>query len=214
MGTKTAPEFHEQAPDYTEIRERSPSGENNPTGGVVVHRCHPNTEPTDYFALASRHETMRGYVTKNVLLYESSVSESISVGVSRWNKAADSCHMCAGSHEDCSVCQGTASERELLYEVVDMATGQVGGEHNVARTGVYDEHAVVYIDSHGMGSESGPYSTNNSTRHWDNRIQQHPYVYIKSAEEIENGANWSEPNQTLRIQLETYYPDGVPTPIC
>jgi hypothetical protein len=207
------------APKWDELRERSPYNSDvrdDPSGGVVVHRCHPDGEAKDYFAFAQYHKTMKGYKDKNTYLFDGPVEDgekpAVRAGRGRWNSAVGAFHVREGSHEDCAVCQGDADPAALLEEVVDRATAQVGGEHNVARSTIStgrdygaENQAFVYLDSHGMAT-SGPYEVNNSTRHWEGAIEQHPYVQMIKAEEVGEGGNWSSPDNTLKITLACYYP--------
>lgn len=209
------------APSWSELRKRSPyksEVRDDPSGGVIVHRCHPDGEATDYFAFAMRHETMKGYVDKNTYLFDGPVEDgegpAVRTGIGRWDSAVGSFHFREGSHEDCGVCQGNADRRELVKEVMETATQQVGGEHNVAKTGVYERthgskdhtEGIVYVDSHGMATESGPYSVDNATRHWEGRVVAHPYVQFGGAEEVGEGGNAHSPDNTLKVTLVCHFP--------
>lgn len=229
----------DRAPCWSDLHDRAPYSGDSIIGGVLVHRCHPDGDASDYVAFAMRYESMDGCVDKKTYLYggpvETGDRPAMQLGCTRWDDAVDSFHVREGSHEDCAVCQGTADRRELLREVMETATDQVGGEHNVARTAIYDRSSgsteysegIVYLDSHGqrasgskpaddsenrpsMGTESGPYSVDNSTRHWEGRVVSHPYVQFAGAEEVGVGGNWSSPDDTLRVSLKTWYPRTMP----
>lgn len=182
---------------FEDLTERAPyskdSDEDPEAGGVVVHRCHPDGEAEDFFAFANEITGLKGYTENRVLLY-SDPGDGEMIGVTRWEKSVSSKHVRPGSHEDCDVCQGEASDRFFLEEVLE----SVDGRPDVPKKKIYSraggDVAVVYFDSHRM-------------RGWNVFIERHPYVYIKNSGYSGESRTVHSPDDSLEVEIAVEYPE-------
>lgn len=179
---------------YDSLRDRAPYEDTaparEPTGGVLVHRCHPMGEQEDFFAFGMHHVTMKGYEERNVFCYTEDGEREMNVVASRWDKAVSSYQIREGSHEHCDVCQGESSKGEMIQELMDEIDGS---------SVVESKNNSIYFDYQSDSLSSDMYCIR--------RIEDHPYVHVEHIGVTGEDDRPYTPNNTVYITLGSNYND-------